>query len=730
MTSDIFTHLIQALIGTSAGILIVLLLRRHTRAAFGARTAYALWLIVPIALVASLLPAELIFTTPAKTANPVQERAAISDTLQALPKGQPTAQPAPAQHIVRAAQPLATNAPADVGPWLLGLWLTGTLGSLAALGYRQKRFLQKHGLVRTPKKRVSKHAKVGPAVFGFVTPRIVVPDNFTAAYSALERRLILAHEQAHIRAGDMQMNALAVAIRCLNWFNPLAYVAYGLFRTDQELACDERVMRKFGQHRRAYAETLLKSQLMGDQAPLGCAWFGSGRHPLTDRVKRLARHELSPVRQTLGALTLVTATSLSGVAAWAALSSQVIYIADNSAFTGEDAPVAPLERVVTADVLRDAQGAALVDAILDGRTRHAEALLSAGVNVDYDARGDGTPLLVAALKGDFDMVKTLLEAGADVNKASPGSGTPLLVAARRGDESMVKTLLDAGADINKAAPGDGTPLLVAARRGDRSMVEVLLEAGADVNGFSPGDGTPLLVAARRGNTAMVEALLEAGADINQVAPGDGTPLLVAVRAGETATTELLLEAGADINGVAPGDGTPLIVAVQRGDDQMVKSLLSFGADVNGYAPGDGTPLIVAARDGNQKMVNVLLEAGADVNKAAPGDGNALIMASVVGNLPMVEQLVSVGADVNGFVPGDETPLIGAARTGHLDVAEFLIGKGADVNLRVEAGSIWNGRVAGKTIHRSPLGQALRYGHDDMTALLRRHGATEPVEEEE
>ncbi|WP_417456249.1 M56 family metallopeptidase [Kordiimonas sp.] len=729
MTSDIFTHLFQAMVGTSAGILAVLLLRRHVRAAFGARTAYALWLIVPIALIASLLPAELIFTQTMKPT--VTDKPAITSMRETQPIAQ--AMPTPQQHTIRAATPHNTETPTDLSPWLFGLWFMGVAASLTILGLRQKRFYKQHGLTSS-KARVARHAKVGPAVFGFLTPRIVVPDNFTAAYNALERRLILAHEQAHIRAGDMQMNALAIALRSLNWFNPLAYVAYGLFRTDQELACDERVMRRFGQHRRAYAETLLKSQLMGDQAPLGCAWFGNGRHPLTDRVKRLARQELSLVRRALGMLTLIGATSLSGVAAWAALSSQVVYIADNSAATDADAPVAPLERVVAANsnttALQDAQGAALVDAILEGRTRHAEALLGAGVNVDYDAPGDGTPLLVAALKGDFSMVKTLLDAGADVNKVSPGSGTPLLVAARSGNESMVKTLLEAGADINKAAPGDGTPLLVAARRGDKSMVQALLQAGADVNGFSPGDGTPLLVAARRGNTTMVKALLEAGADINQVAPGDGTPLLVAVRAGETATTELLLEAGADINGIAPGDGTPLIVAAQRGDDVMVKALLNVGADVNGYAPGDGTPLVVAARGGNQKMVSLLLDAGADVNLAAPGDGNPLIMASVVGNLPVVEQLVSVGADVNGFVLGDETPLIGAARAGHLDVAEFLIAKGADVNLRVKAGNVWNGRVAGRAIHRSPLGQALRYGHDDMAALLRKHGATEPVEEEE
>lgn len=50
-------ELLETTIAGSTALVLVLLLRRHLRAAFGAAVAYAAWLLVPAALVAMLLPA-------------------------------------------------------------------------------------------------------------------------------------------------------------------------------------------------------------------------------------------------------------------------------------------------------------------------------------------------------------------------------------------------------------------------------------------------------------------------------------------------------------------------------------------------------------------------------------------------------------------------------------------------------------------------------------------------
>jgi beta-lactamase regulating signal transducer with metallopeptidase domain/ankyrin repeat protein len=725
----------QSALGASAAMLLVVLARKHVLAAFGARTAYALWLLVPIAMIASLLPADFVVREPVERNVVPTVAQSTNDQITSAANAASTTPTIRKEVAATPETPAGFELPEVSTPLLFALWLAGTGLSLGALAIGQRRFMKRHGLKPgLGKSRVARHADVGPAVLGFLNPRIVVPHDFRDAYSPLERKLILAHEQAHIRAGDMQMNALAIAIRSLNWFNPLAYIAYGLFRTDQELACDERVMRSHGKHRRAYAETLLKSQLMGERAPLGCSWFGDTRHPLKDRVARLARRELSPVRRMAGIGLLLSATSLTGVAAWATLATQVVYLDG-----GKASPVA-LDTFVSAetdmggdseqvDPLKEAQGAALVDAILERRRDHAEAFLKAGVDVNYHRKGDGTPLSVAAMIGDREMVDLLIKAGADINKVAPGDGTPLLVAARSGDREMVEALLKAGADVNAYSPGDGTALIAAARSRDKEMVELLLEAGAKVDQVAPGDGTALLAAIDSDSPAIMEVLLEGGADLDMVAPGDGTALIAAVLRRATKVVDQLLKFGADVNKAAPGDGTPLLVAARSGDPAMVDRLLKAGADVNGYSAGDGTPLIAAVQASDMAMVEKLLKAGAEVNKAAPGDGNALIMASAIGDLAMVKRLVNAGADVNAFVLGDETPLIAASRGGHMAVVEYLTSKGANVNARVRTGdNYYKGR--NKSEFRTPLGQALRYEHGDIADYLRKKGASEPTEPED
>ena len=73
---------------------------------------------------------------------------------------------------------------------------------------------------------------------------IAVPADFERLYAPHERRLALEHELAHHRSGDLIANLFAFVLLCLQWFNPLAWVAHAAFRFDQEAACDARVLDK------------------------------------------------------------------------------------------------------------------------------------------------------------------------------------------------------------------------------------------------------------------------------------------------------------------------------------------------------------------------------------------------------------------------------------------------------------------------------------------------------
>lgn len=78
-----------------------------------------------------------------------------------------------------------------------------------------------------------------PFVLGLFRPRICLPFSLENG----ERELVLAHERAHITAGDHIIKPLGWLLLAAHWYNPLVWLAYALFCRDIELACDERVVR-------------------------------------------------------------------------------------------------------------------------------------------------------------------------------------------------------------------------------------------------------------------------------------------------------------------------------------------------------------------------------------------------------------------------------------------------------------------------------------------------------
>lgn len=93
-----------------------------------------------------------------------------------------------------------------------------------------------------------------PFVLGLFRPRIYLPFSLENG----ERELVLAHERAHITAGDHIIKPLGWLLLAAHWYNPLVWLAYALFCRDIELACDERVVRSLSLSDRAdYSQALL-----------------------------------------------------------------------------------------------------------------------------------------------------------------------------------------------------------------------------------------------------------------------------------------------------------------------------------------------------------------------------------------------------------------------------------------------------------------------------------------
>jgi prepilin-type processing-associated H-X9-DG protein len=98
------------------------------------------------------------------------------------------------------------------------------------------------GLNAPPPMLVADHLS-GPAVTGLFAPKLLLPREVVAAFSHDELRMMLLHEFAHLRRGDLQASWLLSFLQAVHWFNPVLHRAMNHVRADCELACDEFVLK-------------------------------------------------------------------------------------------------------------------------------------------------------------------------------------------------------------------------------------------------------------------------------------------------------------------------------------------------------------------------------------------------------------------------------------------------------------------------------------------------------
>ena len=98
------------------------------------------------------------------------------------------------------------------------------------------------------------YADTTPTLIGLFRPSIYLPDT----YSEAELRNVLLHELCHMKHMDVFWSLLAVLILCMNWFNPIIWVCFFLFKRDIEVYCDERTLR-YAEDKQSYAMLLLKT---------------------------------------------------------------------------------------------------------------------------------------------------------------------------------------------------------------------------------------------------------------------------------------------------------------------------------------------------------------------------------------------------------------------------------------------------------------------------------------
>lgn len=317
MGADAYSLLFEATLLLTLACVLVLSLRLAVRAAFGARVAYLLWLLVPLAVLVAFLP-----EPSASVALPLPVLAPVIVDVAPGDASRPSAWPT-----------------ASVALWLLGVLLAGAWETL-----RQRHFIRSIGRVRIgADEALRSEADVGPMVVGVWRPRIVLPHDFEQRFGAAQQQLILEHERVHLARGDLRFNALALALRCLQWFNPVVHLAWSRFRRDQEFAADAVVLARRPREARAYAEAMFELQHDTAFSPLGCHWRSV--HPIKERIMMLKR-PLPGLRRTLfGAVATTGLTLAVAYAAWATQPIAVEEVEQQATYAAISPPKYPAESI-------------------------------------------------------------------------------------------------------------------------------------------------------------------------------------------------------------------------------------------------------------------------------------------------------------------------------------------------------------------------------------------------
>ncbi len=247
--------LAEALFASTLLMAAVMALRGPARRLFGARVAYALWLLPALRM---MLP---------RLAGPEAPHLHLRLDLSALSHSAA----APPGVVAMGIMPPLPHAPAP--PWpgdlvaaLVTLWLAGAILHFAWHVAAHRRFMARALAGAAPVTRECGIAVLaapgveGPLATGLFRRLVLLPGDFAARYSPAERRLVLAHEVAHHVRGDLFANMAALVLLSLHWFDPIAHRAYRAFRHDQELACDGTVLaNEPADARPAYGLAVVKS---------------------------------------------------------------------------------------------------------------------------------------------------------------------------------------------------------------------------------------------------------------------------------------------------------------------------------------------------------------------------------------------------------------------------------------------------------------------------------------
>jgi beta-lactamase regulating signal transducer with metallopeptidase domain len=289
--------------------------------------------------------------------------------------------------------------------------------------------------LRRPVRLRSHPAVLVPLTWGWRRPVVLLPDG-ADAWTDDERSSALLHELSHIKRADFLVMLLVRTSLALFWWNPLCWVVYRELLKEQEIACDELVLRA-GIRPSTYAASLLAfRRSAGFRWNPSAALLGMlGRSSFQERLAAILKQKLTFMEvkmrtKIMLALALVAAVAFVGTArpaaghetAEAKAAPAPIEIAAQPSFEAAPAGIAaPQTQAEQAAQEKAAQAEKAKKAKAAEKAKQVEKTV-----VVTSAGGEGRPIEIVITQGDD--VKTLrLDKPLTIIKKKDGDGLVLSV---------------------------------------------------------------------------------------------------------------------------------------------------------------------------------------------------------------------------------------------------------------------------------------------------------------
>lgn len=195
--------------------------------------------------------------------------------------------------------------------WGWGAASAAVLLALAVAGVRLAVLRRRWHAMEVDGRSVLVAENIGPAVTGLWPSRVVIPA-WALTLTEQQRRLMLAHEEEHVRSRDPWLLAAGTAVVTAAPWNPALWWLLQRLRHAVEMDCDTRVLRA-GHNPLAYGELLLRVGQRRAHLPFAAVAMSEPRSLLELRIRRLSAR--LPRRRWLSATVSALVAAATFVAA-------------------------------------------------------------------------------------------------------------------------------------------------------------------------------------------------------------------------------------------------------------------------------------------------------------------------------------------------------------------------------------------------------------------------------